>query len=150
MTHITEADKRTYEHAAYPVSAHTLNSEKFWQYNVSIKGISITPIGLLGQPSANTIRVSDMRRMTEANRTRDPISGSVWVVLQVQTTPVLSGTSSRILSTSYGGRERGDSGQPYLNLIPEPTSLSAQGVQTLSSDTTLSRPRIPSTRNPRE
>ena len=60
------------------MSAHTLIPRKFWQHNGSVKGVSITPIGLLGQPSADTTGVSDMGHMTEANRTRDPISGSVW------------------------------------------------------------------------
>ena len=66
------------------MSAHTLNPRKFWQHNGSVKGVSITPIGLLGQPSADTTGVSDMGRMTEANRTRDPISGSVGTVPNIQ------------------------------------------------------------------
>ena len=79
------------------MSAHTLNPEKFWHHNGSIKGVSITPIGLLGQPSADTTGVSDMGHMTEANRTRDPISGSVGTVPNIQPIPILSGTSIRIL-----------------------------------------------------
>ena len=70
--------------ATCPMSAHTLDPEKFWHHNGSIKGVSITPIGLLGHPSADTTGVSDMGRMTEANRTRDPISGSVGTVPNIQ------------------------------------------------------------------
>ena len=54
------------------------------------------PIGLLGQPSTDTTGVSDMGHMTEANRTRDPISGSVETIPNIRPMPVLSGTSSSI------------------------------------------------------
>ena len=85
------------------MSAHTLNPEKFWHHNGSIKGVSITPIGLLGQPSADTTGVSDMGRMTEANRTRDPISGSVWwyskAKLRLYYQAPLAAFSSTILRT---------------------------------------------------
>ena len=78
------------------MSARALNPKKFRQHNGTVKGVSITPIGLLGQPSADTTGVSDMGRMTEANRTRDPISGSVGTVPNIQSAPVLSGPSSSI------------------------------------------------------
>ena len=79
------------------IPAYTLNpKEKFQQHNGSLKSVSIMPIGLLGQPSADTIGVSDMGYMTEANRTRNPISGSVGTVPNIQPMPVLSDTFSRI------------------------------------------------------
>ena len=84
MTHNTKQTNKRDENAAYPMSAHTLNPRKFWQHNGSVKSVSITPIGLLGRPSANTTGVSDMGHMTEANRTRDPISGSVGTVPNIQ------------------------------------------------------------------
>ena len=45
------------------------------------------------------------------------------------------------------GRERGDSGRPYLNLHPLPSEPKVTQTSRCS-DTTLSRPRIPRTRNP--
>ena len=128
------------------MSAHTLNPTKFRQHNVSLGGVSITPgcsWSILVMRQQEYLIWGTWRKLLAQEHPYQDRSGRSLIsnLCLYYQAPVAE------FSDLTRGRERGDSGRPYLNLHPLPSEPKVTQTSRCS-DTTLSRPRIPRTRNP--